>query len=233
MKPLLEHFDIEQSALQRMVEDAIGRGDDGELFMEYRQSEGLVFDNGKLKSGGFSTDLGFGLRAISGETSAYAHSGEMSEAALKRACDAVRCVHEGRAGKYSAAPGRTNRNLYSEENPLGSPEFEDKVKILEQIDSYARGKDERVRQVSASIAGNWQVVEILRADGHLVRDVRPLVRLNVSIVVGKGSQQETSHVFSNNPLQRLREDRIAGYLDLKVFTPVLRHNAINSTDNLA
>jgi len=191
MKPLLEHFDIDQTSLQQMVNDAIGRGDDGELFMEYRQNESLVFDNGKLKSGGFSTDLGFGLRAISGETSAYAHSGEMSQAALKRACDAVRSVHEGRAGKYSAAPGRTNRNLYSEENPLGNPAFEDKVKILEQIDSYARSKDERVRQVSASIGGNWQVVEILRADGHLVRDVRPLVRLNVSIVVGKGSQQET------------------------------------------
>ncbi len=191
MKPLLEHFDIDQTAIQRMVGDAVGGGDDGELFMEYRQSEGLVFDNGKLKSGGFSTDLGFGLRAINGETSAFAHSGEISQQALKRACEAVRTVHTGRSGQYSEAPGRTNRNLYGEENPLGSPDFEEKVKILEQIDSYARAKDERVRQVSASIAGNWQVVEILRADGHLVRDVRPLVRLNVSIVVGKGEQQET------------------------------------------
>ncbi|MCP4071590.1 MAG: metalloprotease TldD [Hyphomicrobiales bacterium] len=191
MKPLLEHFDIDQAAIQRMVGDAVGGGDDGELFMEYRQSEGLVFDNGKLKSGGFSTDLGFGLRAINGETSAFAHSGEISQQALKRACEAVRTVHTGRSGQYSEAPGRTNRNLYGEENPLGSPDFEEKVKILEQIDSYARAKDERVRQVSASIAGNWQVVEILRADGHLVRDVRPLVRLNVSIVVGKGEQQET------------------------------------------
>jgi len=191
MNSLLEQFDIDQNSVQRMVDDAVGRGDDGELYMEYRQSEGLVFDNGKLKSGGFSTDQGFGLRAISGETCAFAHSGEMSAAALKRAVEAVSAVHGGRSGNYSQPPARTNQKLYSEENPLGSPSFEEKVKILEKIDAYARGKDEQVRQVSASIAGNWQVVEILRADGHLVRDVRPLVRLNVSIVVGKGDRQET------------------------------------------
>ncbi len=191
MKSLLEQFDIDQSSVQSMINDAVGRGDDGELFMEYRQSEGLTFDNGKLKSGGFSTEQGFGLRAIAGEASAFAHSGEMSKAALRRACDAVSAVHGGNSGQYSAAPGRTNRNLYGEENPLGNPSFEEKVKILERIDAYARNKDSRVRQVSASIGGSWQVVEILRADGHLVRDVRPLVRLNISIVVGKGDRQET------------------------------------------
>ena len=191
MKSLLEQFDIDQSRVQSIISDAVGRGDDGELYLEYSQSEGLMFDNGKLKSGSFNTDQGFGLRAISGEASAYAHSGEMSEAALKRAADAVGAVHGGHSGKYSAAPARTNRKLYGEDNPLGSPSYEDKVKILERIDAYARDKDERVRQVSASIAGSWQVVEILRADGHMVRDVRPLVRLNVSIVVGKGERQES------------------------------------------
>ena len=191
MKSLLEQFDIDQSRVQSIISDAVGRGDDGELYLEYSQSEGLMFDNGKLKSGSFNTDQGFGLRAISGEASAYAHSGEMSQAALKRAADAVGAVHGGHSGKYSAAPARTNRKLYGEDNPLGSPSYEDKVKILERIDAYARDKDERVRQVTASIAGSWQVVEILRADGHLVRDVRPLVRLNVSIVVGKGERQES------------------------------------------
>ncbi len=191
MKSLLEQFDIDQSRVQSIISDAVGRGDDGELYLEYSQSEGLMFDNGKLKSGSFNTDQGFGLRAISGEASAYAHSGEMSQAALKRAADAVGAVHGGHSGKYSAAPARTNRKLYGEDNPLGSPSYEDKVKILERIDAYARDKDERVRQVSASIAGSWQVVEILRADGHMVRDVRPLVRLNVSIVVGKGERQES------------------------------------------
>ena len=191
MNSLLEQFDIDQYSVQQMLEDSVGAGDDGELFMEYIQSEGLVFDNGKLKSGGFSTQQGFGLRAIAGEASAFAHSGEMSQAALKRACEAVSAVHGGRSGKYCAAPARTNHNLYGEENPLGAPSFEEKVKILEEIDAYARAKDENVRQVSASIAGSWQVVEILRADGHLVRDVRPLVRLNVSVVMGKGKHQES------------------------------------------
>ncbi len=191
MKSLLDQFDIDKSSVQNLVSEAAGRGDDGELFLEYRQSESLVFDNGKLKSGDYSTDQGFGLRAINGEACAYAHSGELSQAALKRAKDAVGAVHGGRSGEYSAAPARTNRNLYGEENPLASPGFEEKVKILEQIDAYARNADERVRQVSASIAGSWQVVEILRADGHMVRDVRPLVRLHVSVVVGKGERQES------------------------------------------
>ena len=190
MKSLLEQFDIDQYSVQRMMNDAVGSGDDGELFMEYHQNENLTFDNGKLKFGGFSTAQGFGLRAISGEASAFAHSGEMSKAALGRACDAVVAVHGGKSGQYAAAPARTNRKLYGEENPLGDPSFEEKVKILEEIDAYARAKDERVRQVSASIGGSWQVVEILRADGHLVRDVRPLVRLNVSIVAGIGERQE-------------------------------------------
>ena len=79
---------------------------------------------------------------------------------------------------------RTNRKLYGDENPLGTPSFEDKVKLLETIDAYARAKDPRVRQVTASIAATWQVVEILRADGETYRDIRPLVRLNVSVVAG-------------------------------------------------
>lgn len=193
MKSLLESFDVDVAQVEREVAQAIGTCDDGELFVEYCTSENLMWDNGKLKSGNMSTDQGFGLRGVCGEVSAYAHSGEFSLAALSRAGEAVKTIQKGSNGleNYAAAPVGTNQVLYGDENPMGSPSFAEKVKLLEKIDQYARDKDESVRQVTASIAGSWQVVEILRADGHLVRDVRPLVRIDVSIVAGKGDRQES------------------------------------------
>src|SRR5690606_12286468 len=148
------------------------------------------FDNGRLKSASFDTNQGFGLRAVAGEAAGYAHSSDISEAAIRRAGEAVQAVKRGHAGTYAAPPRGTNVALYGDDNPLGAPSFAEKVKLLEQIDAYARGKDERVRQVTASLAGSWQVVEILRADGTLVRDVRPMVRVNVAIVAGDGTRQE-------------------------------------------
>ena len=105
----------------------------------------------------------------------------------------TRCARSRAAipASYAAAPARTNVRLYGDENPLGEPTFETKVKLLETIDAYARAKDPRVRQVSVSFGASWQVVEILRADGESYRDVRPLVRVNVSVVVGDGNRQES------------------------------------------
>ncbi|MDQ0316718.1 metalloprotease TldD [Amorphus orientalis] len=175
-----------------LVGDAVAGSDDGELFLEYRQSESLVFDNGRLKAANFDTAHGFGLRAVAGEAVGYAHSGEISEAALKRASAAVQQVKKGYAGaSYAAAPPGTNARLYEPANPLSAPGFEEKVKLLERIDAAARARDPRVRQVTVSLAGSWQVVEILRGDGHRVRDVRPLVRLNVAVVAGDGDRQES------------------------------------------
>jgi len=191
MDTLLDQFDIDKSQIERILQDSVGQADDGELFVEYCETEGLVFDNGKLKTGTFDTRQGFGLRAVSGEVSAYSHSGDTSKAGLQRAADAVRSVQSGKGGSYAAGPRGTNRKLYGEENPIIAPTFEDKVKLLEQIDAYARNADDRVRQVTVSLGANWQVVEILRPDGHFVRDVRPLVRIGVNIVVGEGDRQET------------------------------------------
>jgi TldD protein len=187
---LLERSGLGQEQAQKLVAEALEGADDGELFLEYSQSEGLVFDNGRLKSASYDTNQGFGLRAVAGEAAGYAHSSEISEASIKRASDAVQAVKSGHTGSYAAAPRGTNASLYTDENPLGSPTFAEKVKLLEEIDAYARAKDPSVRQVSASLAGSWQQVEILRADGTLVRDVRPLVRINVTVVAGDGSRQE-------------------------------------------
>jgi TldD protein len=187
---------LDPDAARAIVSGALAGSDDGELFVEYRQSDSLVFDNGRLKAATFDTTQGFGLRAVAGELSGYAHSGEISEHALLRAADAVRAVGNGYSGTYAAPPARTNTRLYADLNPLDSPSFEEKVKLLAEIDAYARARDPRVRQVSVSLAASWQVVEILRADGHRVRDVRPLVRFGVSVVAGQGDRQETGSVGS-------------------------------------
>ncbi|HEY4192730.1 MAG TPA: DNA gyrase modulator, partial [Mesorhizobium sp.] len=191
MNSLLGQFDVSDDRIKQIVADTIKGADDGELFLEYGESEALMFDNGKLKTANFSTDQGFGLRAVVGEASGYAHSSDLSEAALLRASDAVSAVKGGYSGTLAAAPAGTNRHLYGDENPIPSPSFETKAKLLQEIDAWLRAQDPRVRQVTASLASSWQQVEILRADGQVARDVRPLVRVNVSVVVGDGDRQES------------------------------------------
>ncbi|KPF59839.1 metalloprotease TldD [Rhizobium sp. AAP116] len=188
---LLSLFDCDEATLTRRVADALKGADDGELFVEHAQAESLTFDNGRLKGGSFNTDQGFGLRAVADEAVGYAHSGELSLAALSRAADAVGAVTHGYSGSYATAPQRTNAKLYGDGNPIGSPTFEEKVKLLSEIDAYLRDKDPKVRQVTATVGASWQVVEILRADGHRVRDIRPMTRINISVVTGQGDRQES------------------------------------------
>ena len=182
---------LDRPRTEGIVADALQGADDGELFLEYRQSESFSFDDGRLKSASFDTRQGFGLRAVSGETTAFAHAGELGEDALKRAAATVRAVRSGRGGTMAEAPSRTNRSLYVDDNPLDGTPFDDKVALLAEIDTYAREKEPRVRQVMASLLGEWQAVEIVRADGSRASDVRPLVRLNVAVMVGEGERQET------------------------------------------
>ena len=188
---LIDQFDVSAEALRMEIGNALANADDGELYIEHSQSEGLTFDNGRLKQASYNEDRGFGLRAVAGEAVGYAHAGELSLAALKRASDAVSAVQHGYKGVYSEAPPRSNVKLYGDSNPLLGPSFEEKVKVLQEIDAYVRAKDSRVRQVTVSLGGSHQIVEILRADGHLVRDVRPLVRISIGVVVGEGDRQES------------------------------------------
>jgi TldD protein len=193
---LLDRAGLGRQDARRHLARGLEGADDGELYLEYAQSELLVFDNGRLKQATYNTDQGFGLRAVKDEAVGYAHSSDLSEAALARAADAVRAVKSGYCGGYTEPPGRTNVSLYGDDNPLGAPAFETKVRLLETIDAYARASDPRVRQVSISFGASWQVIEILRGDGESYRDVRPLVRVNVSVVVGKGDRQEAgSHGY--------------------------------------
>jgi TldD protein len=182
---------MDRARVQATVNDALKGSDDGELYLEFSQSETFAFDDGRLKAATFDTTQGFGLRAVAGEATGYAHASELSEDAIRRAANTVRAVSQGYSGNLALSPARTNRRLYTEIDPLGTAAFEKKVKLLEDMNAYARSKDPRVKQVSCSLAGEWQSIEILRADGETYRDIRPLVRLNVSVVVEQDGRQES------------------------------------------
>ena len=188
---LLDRANLDRDAVRRELARGLAGADDGELFLEYGQTEALMFDNGRLKQATYDTSQGFGLRAVKDDAVGYAHSSDVSLPALIRAADAVAAVRGGYAGSLAAAPAHTNVRLYGDDNPLDAPGFESKVKLLAEIDAYVRDKDPRVRQVTVSLGATWQVVEIVRPDGESYRDIRPLVRVNISVVAGQGDRQES------------------------------------------
>ena len=195
---------MDKQNVERTVNDALAGADDGELFLEYNQSEGFVWDDGKLKSASFDTTQGFGLRAVSGETTGYAHAVSLDEKSIKRAAETVKAVKSGHAGEMGIEPQGTNRHLYDEVNPLQGKDFADKIKLLQEIDSYIRDQDKRVRQVSVSLSGSWQAVQIIRAGGWRASDIRPLVRLNVSVVTGEGDRIEAGGIGGGGRLEYAR-----------------------------
>src|SRR5579863_6360379 len=182
---------MQRNRVQSILDSALHGADDGELFLEYRQTESFSFDDGRLKAATYDTTQGFGLRAVAAEATGYAHASELSEVAIARAAEAVSVVKLGHSGVLAGGPARSNIHLYTDDSPLDSAPFEAKVKLMGEIDAYARSKDSRVKQVSCSLAGEWQVVEIIRPGGETYRDVRPLVRLSVHIVVEENGRQET------------------------------------------
>jgi len=184
---------LDSGRTQRIVDQSLHGMDDGELYLQYAQSESFAFDDGRLKSAAYDTSKGFGLRGVQGEVSGYAHCSDLTEQALLRASETVQSIKSGRAATLAIPPRGTNRKLYDPENPLPGMAFRDKISLLEEIDSYARGRDPKICQVSCSIAGEWQVIEIIRPGGHRLRDIRPLVRLNVSIVVKDGERMESGY----------------------------------------
>jgi TldD protein len=183
---------LQPDAALRLTADALRGCDDGELFLQYTASESFSFDDGRLKTADFNTQAGFGLRGVSGETTAFAHANELSEAAIRRAGETMAVLDPARTPR-PAPPRRTNATLYTDSDPLSLIPFARKVELCQRIDAAARARDPRVAQVSVSLAGSWSVVEIVRPDGFVAHDVRPLVRLNVQIVVEQGGRRESGY----------------------------------------
>src|SRR5215218_3603973 len=134
---------LNRAAAESVLRDALAGAEDGELVLEYRESEGVSLDDGRIRSASFDATRGLGLRAVSGEAAGYAHAGELSEAALRRAAETVVAVRQGRSGTLDVAPRATNARLYEDANPLALLAFAEKTRLLAEIDAYARGRDQR------------------------------------------------------------------------------------------
>lgn len=182
---------VDRAAALGLLRNAVAGADDGELFFERRRSEALVFDDGRVKTASYDASTGFGLRAVRGEVVGYAHSTEISEAAIKRAVDTTRLAVGAGGGTLADAPQHTNARLYTDEDPIMGATFPVKIDTLREIDAFVRDLDPRVVQVSATIAASHQEIEILRPEGHSVRDVRPMTRVNVSVIVEENGRRES------------------------------------------
>ena len=188
---VFQDSDLSAQQAQGTLDDALKGADDGELYVERGISESLTFDDGRLKNASFDTSRGFGLRCVAGETSGFAQSTELTPGALTRAARAVVMAKDGHSGTMSSAPVRTNVKLYSDVDPVEAPVFGAKVDLLQEIDAYCRALDPRVVQVSVTLSGTRKSVAIMRAGGERYDDVRPLVRLNISITAEKNGRRES------------------------------------------
>ena len=195
---LLEPFGLNESHLSRaLAEISAHKVDDADLYFQYTRSEGWSLEEGIVKTGSFSIDQGVGVRAVSGEKTAFAYSDDISEASLLDAARTVRTIssssRSGRA-KVAARKVAPGRSLYNAVDPIDTLDSTAKVKLLEKTEQLARKKDPRVKQVMAGLASEWDVVMVARADGTLAADVRPLVRLSVTVIaeqsVGGVSRRE-------------------------------------------
>ncbi|UZD91777.1 metalloprotease TldD [Cognatishimia activa] len=182
---------LDEGSALKMLREATAGAEDGELFLERRRAEGLVFDDGRIKTASYDASEGFGLRAVNGEVAGYAHSSEISEAALKRAVATARLAVGDGGGSYADGPLPTNRKLYTDEDPIAGASFPVKIETLREIDAFVRDLDSRVVQVSASMAASIQEIVILRPDGTRIMDTRPMTRLNVSVIVEKDGRRES------------------------------------------
>ncbi|PIE12610.1 MAG: metalloprotease TldD [Rhodobacterales bacterium] len=187
-RPFDQALDLNQAlgALRRATAGA----EDGELFLERRRSEALVFDDGRVKTASHDASEGFGLRAVMGDVAGYAHSTEISQAAIDRAVATTRLAVGQGGGTLAEPPAPTNRRLYADLDPIAEAEFPVKIETLKEIDSFLRDLDSRVVQVSATIDASCQEVEILRPDGQHLRDVRPMTQVNVSVIVEQNGRRE-------------------------------------------
>ena len=190
---ILEASDVDPARAGALLGEALEGADDGELFLERSESESFVFDDGRLKSAAYDAAEGFGLRVVAGERSGFAHASEISQSAIGRAAQSAALAKRGYSGVAAEGPRHTNAKLYGEDDPLASPGFSDKAALLQEIDAYARARDPRVVQVMASLHGERRQIEILRGDGRLLRDVRPLVRINVQVTVEREGRRESGY----------------------------------------
>ena len=192
-KSLLEPAGLGETELMRLIGQLMsGSVDYGDLYFQYSRHESWSLEEGKVKSGSHSIEQGVGVRACAGEKTGFAYSDEIALPALLEAAGAARAiVQQGAQARVPAAfHGEPGRQLYRPDDPLASLADEAKVKLLERVEREARAQDPRVKQVMASLASTHEVVLVVRSDGVIAGDVRPLVRLNVTVIVESNGRRE-------------------------------------------
>ena len=181
---------LDEARTLTQLRSSLAGAEDGELFLERRRSESIVLDDGRIKNASYDASEGMGLRAVKGEVAGYAHSTEISESALLRASETARLAVGAGGGTMAPPPRATNVKLYGDADPMADAAFAVKLEVLREIDAYARARDPRVVQVSAALAAGLQEVEILRPEGLRISDIRPMARLNVSVILEQDGLRE-------------------------------------------
>ena len=191
MSKFFENSDLTLHKAEKIVSDTLHKCDDGELYLEDSKSESIVIDDNNIKSTNYTTDFGYGFRAVTGDVIAYSHSSEVSENSLVNSSKSLRSTLKNKDGIYNSDIKKTNQKFYKDIDPIETKSLESKIGLLKEINNYSRSKDSSVKQVTANFLGEKKNIEILRSGGELLNDIRPLVRINVSIMVERNGRQET------------------------------------------
>ena len=219
---LLTPFGLDESHLTKALGEITSYGvDDADLYFQYTRSEGWSLEEGIVKTGSFSIDQGVGVRAVSGEKTAFAYSDDISEASLLDAARTVRSISaSGRTGR-AKTPSRkvaSSRSLYAGVDPISTLDSATKVALLGKVEKLARSRDPRIAQVMAGLASEYDVVLVARADGTLAADVRPLVRLSVTVIAEQNGRREIGSGGGGGRfgLAYFDDEHIAEYVDQAV-----------------
>ena len=191
MSDFFQNNDLNLEKAEKVVSETLSKCDDGELYLEDTKSEAIVLDDNKIKNSDYKSDLGYGFRAVNGDVVAYSHSNEISEKSLLNSSKSIKSSLLNTSGIYNKEIKKTNQKFYDDIDPLSEKDLKDKIKILNQINEYSRSIDSSVKQVTANFLAERKNIEILRCGGELLKDIRPLVRINVSIMVEKNGRKET------------------------------------------
>ncbi len=191
MSNILKNSNLDVLKAEKIVTETLSKCDDGELYLEDTKSESIVLDDNKIKNSNYTADTGYGFRAINGDVVAYSHSNEISENSLISSSKNLKSTMNSSDGTYNSEIKKTNQKFYNDIDPINEKNLADKIKILNEINNYSRSINSTVTQVTANFLGESKNVEILRSDGELLKDYRPLVRINVSIMVEKNGRKET------------------------------------------
>ena len=191
MSKFFEKSDLSRNEAENLVSDTLAKCDDGELYLENSKSESILLDDNKIKNSSYSSDLGYGFRAISEEIVAYSHSNEISKNSLKQSAENLKSTLRSAKRSYNHSIPKSNKRYYDDINPIEQKTLNEKIKILNDVNKYIRSKDKYVKQVTANFLGEQKSVEIIRSGGEICSDIRPLIRFNVSVMLEKDGRKET------------------------------------------